>query len=291
MYQAATGNFEVCGLNTQNTYTLSQNDNQGTIPAGGYHYWDITVSGWEINGYSTPYDLYTNATSITITTPSSVGSATLSVSGDNMCGTFSQTIICESSVPGNPSNNITYHRVGSYTCYYTVSVPAVSGATSYEWADNSGFSNSVITSTNSTEDAGEGDMIQGNSENIYVRAYDGCGHSTGYGYKYITFPKLQNCILMPSSRKAEPEDILVIPQSETISFYTDNPSGNPGIIFPVDGLQAAIQVYSIEGKLIKNEVIDQQNYLLNISGLPKGIYILRASQDNIIINHKFVVVK
>ena len=199
-------------------------------------------------------------------------------------------VTVSSGVPANPSNNITCSRIG-FTCYYKVTVPAVSGATSYEWADNSGFSNSVMTSTNTTEDAGEGDMIQGNSENIYVRAYDGCGHSTGYGYKHVTFPAIQNCTLIKSSRLAEPEDISVIPQPETISFYTDNGSGNPGIIFPVDGLQATIQVYSIEGKLIKNEVIDQQNYLLDISGLTHGIYILRATQGNIIINHKFVVVK
>jgi hypothetical protein len=276
-----SGPSDVC-INGSYTYTTSINGASPTSYSWTY------PSGFNPNGSTT-------SSSINFTIGSSAVSGNVCVTANGTgCSTIPspcEAVTVHTAVPGTPTNNITAHRIGSYSCYYSVSVPSVSGATTYEWADNSSFSNSVITTTNSTKDAGEGDMIEGTAENIYVRTHNGCGYCTGHGYKYVTFPALQNCTLIKSSRLAEQENNSDMPQLETISFYTDNASGNPGINFPVADLQAAIQVYSIEGKLIKNEVIDQQNYLLDISNLPQGIYILRASQGNIIINHKFAVVK
>ena len=272
-----SGNYDVCGLNTTNTYTLSF---PGGASSYGSHSWTISNSGWKINGNNTPYTYTGTANSITVTTPSYAANASLIVSGDYMCSNFSKGIYASSSVPGNPSNSLSASRIG-LTCYYTVTVPAVSTATSYRWSQSSSFSCYNTTLSNTTSGICGTDFLAGETMSIYVKALNGCGQSTGYGYKSITFP-------VPSGectvRESNMQENGFIEISDVIVVYENN---NFIILSSSDKFddEVSVLLYDGSGKLIVNYPLIHETLKIPCADLAQGMYLIK------IMNNQSAIVK
>lgn len=277
---SVSGNFDVCGLSTTNTYTLSF---PGGASSYGSHSWTISNSGWKINGNNTPYTYTGTASSVTITTPTAASNASLTVSGDYMCANFSKTIYAASAVPGNPSNSITSTRIG-LTCYYTVSVPAVSTATSYKWSQNSSFSCSTITTSNSTSSICGEDLLSGETMPVYVKALNGCGQSTGYGYKSITFPVPSgDCIV----RESNLDGIETVELSDAIIYFDNN-----NLVIMIAGYHLenvlTAYLYDSNGKLITQFNLTDEEMEFYCDNLMMGMYLVKIQGDQLNIVKKIL---
>lgn len=272
-----SGNTDVCYPTSSTTYTLTF---YGNISNPGSRTWSINGTGWLING-SNPCT--TTASSVSITMPSQANNATLTISGTsaNLCSTINIPLHYNTTYPSTPTV-LNKSRLGS-TCYYYLTTSSISTATSYQWSCNSNFSDPVNTSTNTTQTVGVNcpDLLENTTVPIYVRARNGCNYS-GVLYRNTFFPHIANCMLKSVSDSTFLEQYLLdnSEQDESFDLCTLG-HGLFQLMVNSEHNDLEIQVYSINGQLIKSIRTDQTKIQINLESQPDGIYFMKISNSEI----------
>lgn len=270
--EAIFSTTDMCGYNTVQNVALSTQGYGTPVQPNPSHTWTISQTGWQINGNATPYTLTATGNNVNITTPGVDASATLNVSGDNICNPIVQPLYCHAIAPPTPTaSTITPHRIGS-SCDYSVSVGAVARATYYIWDVTSSFSHPFTTPTNS----GYGFFEQNTSSPIYVKAANGCAISS-YAYKNVTFLKLGGVcqeILTDNLKNPLPVEILydkiIVNLPESLS-------------------ERSVQLISIDGKIIVAQKINGNRIAIPLPGQLRGLYILRFATTSGINSQKIFI--
>jgi hypothetical protein len=278
-----SGNTDICGFNTNSTYTLTT---VGNLPNNGTRTWNINQSGWLINGQTPPVNI--TAFSATITTPNNASNATLSISGDYLCSTLNISIHCNSTAPSTPTI-LNKYRLGN-SCYYYLTTNSFSNATTYEWSCVSSFQYPEITTTNSTTGVGVNcpDLEQNTYVPIYVRARNGCNPSN-YLYKYTFFPAISNCQYGPIHDSTFNSSLITTPSIDNSSLIIKTISGGT---FELDinfnFSEVKIEVYSSNGKLLQTLNPFSNTVSINLTNNPDGIYFIKLISDDCCITKKLV---
>lgn len=274
--ETISGNFNVCGLNSASDYTL--NWAGYNLYSNGDHTWSLSSSGWTMDGDNTlPISsiTYPPDNTVSITTPASAGSTTLTVSGDHLCANIVKTINAVATAPTTPSNSLTNSRIGS-TCYYKVTVPAVATATSYLWSTNAAFTCTSTTSSNSISYSICGtDLLEGTTVHVYVKALNACDTSISYGHKNISFPTISACLEKTIENERNPEKFVIY--YENNSWLLQNLTETTLLHYTV---------YDINGKFVSSASVNSNSSKLINEMHVSGIYLVNIYGETINENYK-----
>lgn len=208
----------------------------------------ISKTGWKINGQSSPITITGNT--FTVSPPSYADVATISITGTQWCAPATYTLVHSLLLPSNPSN-LTYQAINSQSCFFKVNTSTINNTYYYEWADNSGFLNTNLTTTNSTLYASNNQFEQNTSMQVWVRGRNGCGLSTNCFSKLLNFPGLPNCL--PSKVNDlnfdEPKMNSNATNTEEVIVYKFPDSEMLIICLPEENQTAIVNCYDLSGNL------------------------------------------
>ena len=249
-----TGPAIVCGLSSA-TYSIP------VSPGTTGSLWTISGAG-TINGSNTGY-------SVNVNLNGTVG-GTIMVSGTNLCGTGpSKTLVLITAAvqPGaisGPANTC-----GIQTANY--SVVSLGAGYTYNWqlpaymVMQSGQGTNSIT----VGIVGNTGTVQSSGGTIKVSSTNACGNTSALRTMGIT-------------RCADP--IAMNGSSEEIS-YSDiypNPASNQFTIdiTAMDNVNVNLEIYNVLGEKVQSTLLQQQQSIVDISSLQKGMYLVRITDSN-----------
>jgi alpha-tubulin suppressor-like RCC1 family protein len=221
-----------------------------TVANANFYTWTMPVGASIASGQGT--------NNITLNFSSTFAGGTIKVSAGNCKGNSANISKNISSVPGTPGqisgpNSACTNQTVAY------SVPAVTGATYYQWSAPAG---SVIASGQGTNSVTVTFGASGGT--LSVRAGNACGLGNPRN-KSITV----NCSLRPESAG----DLL---DYSSISVYPNPTADNLTIESSNGYLLSGITIYSTDGRKVHEEILTSKSKKveLNLSELAAGVYFL-----------------
>ncbi|MFZ4932000.1 T9SS type A sorting domain-containing protein [Chryseobacterium sp. Mn2064] len=145
----------------------------------------------------------------------------------------------------------------------------LSGVTKFSTIKTTGFATNLGTTNGYTLI----DMTNLNGQNYSNIVIDELQLTLGGNYYYLgldalTWVKDSNIVLGTSEAKSTKKDLTVYP----------NPTNGPVSIITEKASEA--KVYSLDGKMLKTVQTQKGNNEINISDLPKGVYIIRTATES-----------
>lgn len=145
----------------------------------------------------------------------------------------------------------------------------LSGVTKFTQTKTTGF----VTPLGATNGYTLIDLTNLNGQNYSNIVIDELQLTVGGSFRYValdafTWVKDSNLVLGTSETKSIKKDLIIYP----------NPTNGPISVITEKASEA--KVYSIDGKMLKTVQIQKGNNEINISELPKGVYIIKTATES-----------
>lgn len=149
------------------------------------------------------------------------------------------------------------------------------------------FDNIMLPDSNVNEKASHGFVKFSIKPKSYVTLKNIISNSAGIYFDYND-PIITNEVLLNHKPKTISDKNINLSAIDFKVFPNPTDENISVLLASKEGLITELQIYGIEGRLMHQEKYRGQLHLVNISHLPKGVYIIKISSDGKVGNQKFI---
>jgi hypothetical protein len=172
----------------------------------------------------------------------------------------------------------------THQCYFNAYVPAVAGASYYDWS----LDNFATILETTTTPRGQTEFMPNSTNTIYVRAGNGCGHGTVRVTTLKAPPAPAGCLWRVGNWTTGVEEHNAL--TEVVVF--PNPAGSSfQISLPGNESPAHIQIMNMEGQILKDFTTSESAVSVETFDLSSGLYFVHINAADYNVIRKLQVIK